>query len=256
MIQFRQGFIFPFFLIMLGSALLLQSCASAYRPTAINMPFLKEEGDLLVGVSAGSNNADAQAAYAITDRFSMLLAYSRTRNSDSANMNRLLHYNFEIAPGFHAKMGENYLFNAFAGYSTGRIENYSSGLVFNNNTSGTPLFSAKGRYSKQHLQASIAFVSDFLDISIDNKLLNIHFPSLMDADNQLLHRGHNQFYELGYTFRAGFKAVKFSHQLSTVFKLNNQINYSYNFIYTNLGIHIDINTLKIKESMNSEKVSP
>lgn len=229
----------PFPLKLMSVALILlpfilSSCLTAYVPNTINTPLFSNKGEATFNVSGGNSGIDAQAAYAITDKFAIMANSSISRqneevtpySSGSSKTDTYSHTLFEGAVGYYKTPTDWLNFEVFGGFGMSDVDvstysytyEYPEG-VWNN-------FSLKGQYQRYFIQPSMGYVSDYFDIAFTPRLAMVNFSGKLN--NTIDKSGTGVFVEPNLTFKVGFKQFKFFTQFGFAYKVNST---GYNFEY-------------------------
>lgn len=225
-IRFAAFFLLP---------LLLNSCLTAYVPNTINTPLFSNKGEATLNVAGGNSGIDAQAAYAITDKFAIMANTSISRQNDevssfsssTSQTDTYSHTLFEGGFGYFKTPTDWLNFEVFGGFGIADVEvnTYNFNYDYQNETWTN--FLLKGRYDRYFLQPSMGYVSDYFDIAFTPRLTMVNFSGKIDNETQK-RIGTGVFVEPNITVKVGFKEFKFFSQFGFSYKVNSS---GYNFDY-------------------------
>jgi hypothetical protein len=106
---------FVFFACMM---LMLCSCRNLFVQKSVFVPLLKEQGEMKAEVSCGPEGAGINSAYAVNDRFSVMLnTFGTFRNSDVYD--RKYNIQFETAIGYYKVFPDSLCYEVYAGLGRG-----------------------------------------------------------------------------------------------------------------------------------------
>ncbi|CAL1520490.1 hypothetical protein [Chitinophaga sp. MM2321] len=226
--------------ILLSGAVAISSCNKhIYVPNTVNAPLLKEKHEFKGSISP----TNLQAAFAITDNIAIMAngqyVYRFKFADDNNNDNDVFVDNntrggvVEGAVGFFKPLDpkKRMVFDVYAGFGAGHFKTLASQ---SNSTTGTNVndYLLKNQFSKVFIQPSIGFVHPVFEAAFTSRfsLLNFYNTYLGSKAFENDATGKENFmrisdkpvafYEPGFTFRVGYKYVKFQMQLLVSVPLN------------------------------------
>lgn len=208
----------------------ISSCAPVYIPNVANTPLFKEADELHVSINTGFSGFDPQIAYSFTDNFAVQLNgsfYNSPPNDSSVNYQQ--HSYVEAAAGFYQPFGDIIVLEVFGGFGFGKIRaNYVSPLWSSNSFANNYKF---------FIQPTFGLVSDVVDFSFTPKLSYVNV-------NQSGFTDYATFFEPVFTFKAGYKYLKFTTQFGLSIQGSSKpINFDYNPFIFSIGAQMQISNL-------------
>lgn len=247
--------------------LLFTSCTPPmYIPNTTNVPTLKEQGDLEISSTFGTNGVDLQTAYSISKDWGAMLngSYGNYKSDSTYNFNR--HSFLEVGvikTYFLNKKKEEetksmFILNSGFGYGNG-AGRYDSPIYFDNQY--FTINQISGDYIRAFVQPSIGFSSDRIDfffsmrssyVQVVKMYANskeVNLNTAIDNSGLSNYRGflelknHNIFMEPTITLKAGgqFKGVL---QFGTSLGTSNWVDVKFRQrpIIIIFGLQIDLKT--------------
>lgn len=219
----------------------LSSCnRHIYVPNAVNAPLLKEKYEFKGNITP----TNLQTAFAITDNIALMAngQYVYNYNFDAGNNNNddlFIDNNtrggvIEGAVGFFKPLDlkQRMVFDVYAGYGNGRFKTLDKGYDNSTTPSNTNDYLLKTHFNKFFLQPSIGFVHPVIEAAFSSRFSVVKFYDLYtgakafenDANRKLnflqIQEKALPFFEPAFTFRVGYKYVKFQMQLLFSVPLN------------------------------------
>ena len=235
--------------LLIGLALLFQSCKTAYIPNALNVPLLQEKGEMKFLLSA--NNF--QAAYAVTDKIGIIANGQVAKREHQGNPNATVDGKpdvsfaqnnsvIEAGIGYLGKGERNLLYEVYGGGGFSRTHiadlNANNGVLGEIEANGLKLF----------IQPNVGFASRYFDVALSSRFTALQYGTattiyskqyLIDQDLDQLADHMHMFMEPAITLRGGYKFMKIQAQFGLSLKLSSA-NIPYNSTLGNLGLVIDI----------------
>ncbi|UYQ91999.1 hypothetical protein MKQ68_18090 [Chitinophaga horti] len=230
-------------LCLAATAGLFSSCTRTmhtYVPSAVNAPLLKEQHDVRALVSLNA----AQIAYAPTDHLGIMVNgqfiynrdwyfgndddfYDTTGDEDVVDRD-LRGGTIEFGAGYFTTFDEKKraIFEVYAGVGTGKFRTLDDDYYNHGDTVSKRDFSVSNRLTKFFVQPSIGFSHKVIDIAFTPRFTVTRFHSQTlgprafesDAARMAEFRSLNNtwvpFIEPTFTFRVGYKYVKYQMQLT------------------------------------------
>lgn len=226
-------------------AFVLQSCRTAYVPTAVSVPLLQEKGEIRAYLSP----TNAQVAYAITDHLGVIAngrfsnwEVARTVSDNHDNYNSKL-TDIEIGAGYLAKSAKGLIFEGYGGL--GYVSANFTDMDFNNQPlSGN--FTSTG--FKAFLQPNLGFTSNGFDMALSTRLSGVKFgkaettyslTKLEDYKLDKLGENAHLFLEPAITLRGGYKWVKLQAQFGVSLKLTEAV-IPHNPLFGSIGLSLNL----------------
>ncbi|MBA3971314.1 MAG: hypothetical protein H0X46_04100 [Bacteroidetes bacterium] len=226
------------------AALLLTSCSTTlYVPNTVNVPLLKEKGEIKLNID--QNNL--QAAVAVSEHVGVMVNgfYRDHIGSNSYQHKGALG---EIGVGYFKPLDDDpFVLEAFVGAGVGNVS--KSEVLTNGNESRTATFDA--RATKVFIQPELGYTSRFFDLALSPRFSMIKFSDFNSSNytegelaNDYLDKGRLTsnpylFAEPAVTMRIGYKWLKLQAQYGMVVNIGGgQIRHPQN--YSSLGLTVDI----------------
>lgn len=203
-----------YYIIIIATTLIIQSCATAYIPNRVNSPMFKDKGEFKLDLTTGRNGFDTQAAYSpIKNVGIMLNGCFSDRDKDTLSESFHEHIYGEIGLGYYKLLAdEKSVFEVYAGYGIGNTQTFYDWGTYIPNTK------LKADFSKIFIQPAIginnkaltvSFASRFSFIKMDIDRMNSQYFTINDFD---------LFWEPAFTLAVG-KTVKFTTQIGGSFPI-------------------------------------
>lgn len=238
---------------------LLSSCSWIYYvPNKQNVTLFQEKNEVELNMagSAGqqSGGMEASAAVSVTDHFAIQGNFSFWAAIDQS-----LGQLYEIAPGYYTGIGQNFVFETYAGIGQGRsiytLEKFDPYFPDN----------VEVNYDRYFVQPAIGYTSNNFDFAFSTRVCMVDYyhnkPATLRIENEgdLLLEKVNQFFTIdpAMTIRFGFKNFKFQLQGMYLFPLQSKYANSifYERVNVNFGCQINLGghfNPKWKKKVSSE----
>ena len=208
-------------LILFALCVCLGSCHVLYVPNSFNSPLLRNKGDGQINLAVGLSGYEAQAAYAITDNFGVMVNghLLNSMKKDTIEEQRSL---IEFGLGYTDRFSDNGIFEIFGGAGVGEVPaDYRNSTYDGKSTAQIKRF---------FVQPGLGFYNDWLDVSILSRL------SAVSIGNET-----NWFYEPGFMAKVGYKRLRFcsSVGLSIPFKASEDRKWNHNPLILSIGLHFN-----------------
>jgi len=96
-----------YYIIIIATTLIIQSCATAYIPNRVNSPMFKDKGEFKLDLTTGRNGFDTQAAYSpIKNVGIMLNGCFSDRDKDTLSESFHEHIYGEIGLGYYKLLAD------------------------------------------------------------------------------------------------------------------------------------------------------
>ncbi|MCW3468046.1 hypothetical protein [Chitinophaga nivalis] len=251
--------------ILLLIAVGIVSCnRHIYVPNTVNVPLLKEKHEFKASISP----TNLQTAFALTDNLAIMAngqyvyRFDFSDRSDEQGLfvdNQTRGGVVEGAIGFFKPFGpkKQMVFDAFAGYGMGSFKTFTIDKNDNPDANAND-YLLKNRFSKVFIQPSIGFVHPVVEAAFSSRFSMLNFynntigPKAFENDAtgksnfQHINSQSNFFYEPAFTFRVGYKYVKFQLQLQASIPITNsdyreyKLNEFFQPLAFGMGASIDI----------------
>jgi hypothetical protein len=209
---------------------LLNSCVPAYIPNTVNTPLFTGKHELVANVGTGLSGWDPQVAFSVTNHIGIMINSSfANRTSDTANFHR--HAFVEGGVGYFINPVGPLVLEAYGGFGAGKVESYYD----NNNWHRT----TNANLRRFFFQPSIGVTNKVVDLSFTPRLVFVNVDMVESDFNTGYYYGYRPFVEPTFTFKVGYKYVKFFTQFGFSIPLATGDNYSYEsepFLFT-MGMH-------------------
>ncbi len=210
-------------LILVG---FLSSCVPAYIPNTVNTPLFTGKHELQANIGTGISGWDPQVAFSVTNHIGIMVNSSfANRNPDSTDFHR--HAFVEGGAGYFISPVSSLVLEAYAGFGTGKVETYYK-------TWGI----ANANIRRFFFQPSVGFTNKVFDASFTPRLVLVNIEDVIHDPAKVYHTGYQPFIEPTFTFKVGYKYVKFFTQFGFSFPIdNNHYSYDYQLLMFSMGIH-------------------
>jgi hypothetical protein len=239
------------FILSAFSALLTSCTSNTYVSNTVNVPLLKEKGEVKLNV----DQTNAQLAVGVGKHWGLMANafYKKFEKNDNYIHEGTLG---EIGYGYFKPYRNNLVLEAYSGFGIGTVDHKQTFSTEENNPVWSS-YSAQG--TKAFLQPSIGYCAKYFDLALTPRVSVVkytHFNAygytneqlaLDYLDNDRITKGVFIFGEPAFTVRAGYKFIKVQGQYGLTINLSQEkIKQSYSF--ASVGLVIDIarwyNTLK------------
>jgi hypothetical protein len=225
------------------SIALLSSCATTmYTSNAVNVPLLKEKGEVKVNITQN----DLQAAVAVTDNIG-IIANGFYKNYDGDNNYK--HYGGLGEAGIGYLLNrENLMIETYIGGGVGKVHKQEQ---FSNPDNTTYMANFDANAAKGFVQSNFGLRSKYFDVALTPKFSFVKYSNFTYSNynqNQLKDDYLNDgrvtdalyvFAEPAITVRGGYKFIKLQAQYGLTVNLGGQsIRHTPDF--ASLGLVIDI----------------
>ncbi len=212
------------------------SCAPVYIPNQVNAPLLTGQNEIQVAGSIGSNGADVQAAYAVTDEIGVMANFSAQKKGESSSSDYHKHMFKEIGLGYQTPMGRNGVFDIYAGVGSGTSSSRDSYTWF-----GSQSVAADGNYRRIFIQPSAGRRGTGLHAALSTRLAWVTFTKFESGGNTVK-KNYTQFYiEPVVTTRLGFENFKFQTQIGLSLPLDHNRTFEHQPVIFNIGLFLNLN---------------
>ncbi|PSL47158.1 hypothetical protein CLV51_1023 [Chitinophaga niastensis] len=251
-------------LLLLTTAAISSCNKHIYVPNTVNAPLLKEKYEFKGSISP----TNLQTAFALTDNIAIMangqyvygFNYTDTKNNNDLFIDHQTRGGvIEGAIGFFKPLDvkKRMVFDVYAGYGGGSFKTLA-GNYNNNPSANVNDYLLRNHFSKVFIQPGFGFVHPVFEAAFTSRfsLLNFYNSTIgikafeNDATGQTNFMHINAkpiaFYEPAFTFRVGYKYVKFQMQLQVSVPLNDNTYSGYNIneyfqpVAFGMGASVDI----------------
>ena len=210
---------------------LLNSCVPAYIPNTVNTPLFTGKHELTANIGTGISGWDPQVAFSVSKHIGIMVNSSfANRTKDTVNFHR--HAFVEGGVGYFINPVGPLVLEAYGGFGAGKVESYYD----NDNLKRT----TNAELRRFFFQPSVGITNKVVDISFTPRLVLVDVDMLDYKDVNSNHlTGYRPFVEPTFTFKVGYKYVKFFTQFGFSIPFDNDTRYTYNsqpFMFT-VGLH-------------------
>ncbi|HEY8916255.1 MAG TPA: hypothetical protein VIM87_07430 [Chitinophaga sp.] len=218
---------------LLGAAIFLGACNKhIYVPNTVNAPLLKEQYEFKGSVSP----TNYQAAFAITNHIAVMAngqyvfrPFGNNNDNDDVFVDRYAKGGlFEGGIGFFSPLDvkKRMVFDVYTGLGSGSFKTLDAAYHDEGNTGNVNDYLLRSHFSKFFVQPSIGFVHPAIETAFSSRFSVVNFYNMylgnkaFENDNERrdafgqISQKTRFFMEPAFTFRAGYKYVKFQMQLS------------------------------------------
>ncbi|MGE7773932.1 hypothetical protein ACQKLP_04375 [Chitinophaga sp. NPDC101104] len=224
-----------FYLFLLAPAMALFACnRNVYVPNQINVPLLKEKGEVKASVSL----SDWQAAYAVTDNFAIMangqyISRLLTVEGDGVDDDPIVDPNtrgglIELGAGYTKALGvsKKAVFEVYGGYGYGGFRTLEESYLYKpDSVRGYDDYRLRTKFHKFFIQPSFGLSHKVVEVAVSTRFSLVNFNNVssgsltwdgdpnMRMDFQRLDGKLVGFMEPAATVRVGFKNIKWFWQL-------------------------------------------
>jgi len=229
---------------ILSGLLLLNSCTTQlYVSNAVNVPLLKEKGD--VQVTATKN--DLQVAIAVGRNLGIMANgyYQNYTADNNYQHNGMLG---EAGIGYFKPLTGNFVFESYVGGGVGRIHKQQ---MFTDQNENSYMASFNANAAKLFIQPDLGYKSRFFDLVFSSRFSFVKYTNFSQTnysrqqladdylDNRSLTGPLFMFAEPALTLRGGYKFIKLQFQYGLTINMTpNAIKHANNF--SSLGLILNI----------------
>lgn len=195
------------FLLWVLTLLLISGCASVYIPSAQHTHLMDKKGELHAAAHAGTNGADIQGAYAISDRMGLVAAAS-FGSSDEEGEDFHKHSYIELGADYFRPIGKIGRYEALGGLGVGSAESVTQYNFF-----GPQEVQATGDYTKIFLQNNFGLETGPLETGLVLRLSHVVFTEFETSSMTYNESKAGTFFEPAIFARLGWKNVKIESQV-------------------------------------------
>ena len=231
------------------TALLAASCSPKfYTPNTQNVPLMKEKGQTNLTVAGNGNQAEFQAAYALTSHIAVQgnggLFIPKDLDNGNGGSGRFL----EGGVGYFSPVGDNFVFEAYGLLGFGGFENHLPSTVDQYpNTSGK-ISANIARYS---IQPVFGYVSKYFSIAVSSRISSLNYSRIggnlvyndVIQTDYLASNRSGMLLEPALTVRGGFERFKLQLQFGGSFNLTNS-DFRQDKSYMTLGLNFNFGTIQ------------
>ncbi|MCE3279324.1 MAG: hypothetical protein K0S44_1515 [Bacteroidetes bacterium] len=233
------------FLLIISSFLLLSSCSnSLYVSNTVNVPLLKEKGEVKVNV----DQSNAQVAVAISDHWGVMVNgfyKAIEKKADNFVVQGTLG---EAGFGYYKAFRKGFVFETYGGLGLGTIDRKQTYTTADNNVYWAS-FDAQG--TKAFVQPSFGYGGRYFDLAFTPRFSFVkytHFRAFGYTEEQLaadyldndrITKGIFTFAEPAITVRGGYKFIKIQAQYGLTMNLSPR-PIKHNPSFASIGLVIDV----------------
>lgn len=254
-------------LCILCTTLFTRCTPPLYIPNYMNTPSLSEQEEIEVNTSIGTNGANLNLAYALTDEWGAgasidYLRYGNFSFEDPEDSEHHDYYEGFVLRTFRPKNPTSRIRLSLLGSTGFGITKGSKPEV--NFYGFWGYNSVSGSYTRTSIQPNLGWVWEGLEIhlSIRNSLVNVldietsigHDPLGVYEDTDAMsgrypsrqRSNYNYFVEPGATFKYGFRRIKSFLQVGASLNMleNSSTNFDHRKILSSVGVQIDLSTAR------------
>lgn len=238
-------------IIILISILGLTSCGF-YRQNVVNVPIIKEKGQVQLSGHATFTGFDGQLSYAPTKQFALLANYSDmgtkkvTYSSDNYSIDK--HYFGEAGIGYYKKTSNNLYTDFFILAGNGMTSHFVQGL---DAAKKVTTFYKQAFYNRFCFQADFGRIHNKFEHAFTPRLMVVNYYNINDSENQTYQGLPNTYLysDFSYTLRYNLlKFLKISGQINATIPITGYKASYYEFSPFNCSVGIIFNLNFCKRS--------
>lgn len=223
--------------------LIQSSCAPVYVPNTYHSYLMDQKGDLHAAVYTGSNGADIQGGYAVSEHVGVVAAASfgtrEDENSGDGSLDEDFHkHNYgEFGLSYFRPFGKIGRFEALGGFGFGTAETVNQYDFF-----GPEVVKATGRYNKIFVQSNVGLETGAFEAGVAFRIGQVIFNEFETSDETYGESEAGTFFEPGVFARVGWKNIKIESQLGLSGLLQDEVAFDYEPGILSIGLHLQFNT--------------
>lgn len=220
------------------SLMLFVSCAPVHKPTVINAPLMKEQGDVQVSGHVAFSGYQINAAAALSDNVGIVLnsvvsglGYDEGKKNDKTyRVDNELRV-FEGGLGLFNTFESNFVVELYGGFGYGSVKTLS--------TKGSDPDRVEASGYRYFVQPAFGYSGDFATVGFATRVLYLDFVDYHDYSDgdTSAHRG--TFFEPAFFLRLGPKNVKVEAQGGFSWKVSGDVDHDPFFF--SVGVHFAFN---------------
>lgn len=213
-------------LIFWSAALALASCSTQYYiPNTQHVPVIDEKGQTSLTVAGNGDQAEFQVAYGIAESIGVMadgvVVFPQNGDDGNGGSGHLV----DLGVGYFKPINENVLFDTYAIFGFGKMENHFPGTVTEfPNTTGD----ISANILRYGIQPSISYHMEYFSVTGSARFVNLSYSNIGGSlnfanENQVEFLGRNNsnfLIEPAITLRAGFEKAKLQLQYLHSFNLS------------------------------------
>jgi len=194
-----------------------------YSPNTLNVPLISQKAETNLTVAGNGNQIEFQAAYGMTNSFSLMANGGLYIPAELDNGNGGSGKLAEIGGGYFRKILDNWLFESYAILGYGTFENHLPSTI-----ASFPQTTGKisGSIFRIGVQPSFGYKSKYLSAAVSARLSNLNYSNIngdliFDNVDQVKYLNENSGFiliEPALTLKAGLEKVKI--QIQYTYSLN------------------------------------
>lgn len=214
-------------IIFWSGILALCSCSTQYYiPNTQHVPVIDEKGQTSVTVAGNGDQGEFQAAYGVAESIGIMAAGVVVFPQNEDNGNGGSGHLVDLGVGYFKPLNENLLFDTYAIFGFGKMENHFPGTVTEfPNTTGD----ISANIIRYGVQPSLSYHMEYFSITGSARFVNLSYSEIggslqFNNRNQLDYLGsHNSNFliEPAITLRGGFEKAKLQLQYLHSFNVSN-----------------------------------
>lgn len=214
-------------IILWSAVLTFCACSTQYYiPNTQHVPVIDKKGQTNVTVAGNADQADFQAAYGIAESVGVMadgvVVFPQNEDNGNGGSGHLV----DLGVGYFKPLKENVLFDTYAIFGFGKMENHFPGTVDEfPNTSGK----ISANIIRYGVQPSLSYHTDYFSITGSARFVNMTYSNIGGSLNfenesqvEYLDRNKSNFLiEPAITLRGGFEKAKLQVQYLHSFNVSN-----------------------------------
>ena len=204
--------------IIWSVVLALCSCSTQYYiPNTQHVPVINEKGQTSLTVAGNGDQADFQVAYGVAESIGIMadgvVVFPQNEDNGNGGSGHLINF----GAGYFKPINENVLFDTYAIFGFGKMENHFPGTVTEfPNTTGD----ISANIIRYGIQPSISYHMPYFSVTGSARFVNLSYSNIggslnFNNENQVEFLGRNNsnfLIEPAITLRAGFEKAKLQVQ--------------------------------------------
>ena len=201
----KISFLLMFFSV---SIFVLNSCAPAYTPNAVNIPLLTNKKEIQISGSTGLSGVEAQLAVGVTNHIGVMVNWNYRDDTNDTTDTYHYHNFFEGGIGYYTTFSSLGRFEIYGGYGFGNVD-------VNIQTIATQDI-VKAKFNRVFIQPNFGFSSQFFDLGFAPRIVYV-----MMNPERLQYSTINRFFvEPAGILRFGYRYMYLTSQIGFSIPLN------------------------------------
>jgi hypothetical protein len=197
----------------------LHSCVPSYIPNTVNTPLFNGKRQLTANIGTGISGYDPQVAFSVTDHLGVMINSSFANRTSDSTDNFHKHAFIEGGVGYFISPEKMLVLEAYGGFGAGKVESYYENGLWTGK--------ADANLRRFFFQPAVGFTSKVFDASFSPRLVFVDVDVIDRDVSSIYHTGFRPYIEPTFTFKVGYKYVKFFMQFGCSVSFDSKDKYVY-----------------------------